>query len=84
MNISTGDGYNMIEQLGSNNAKVGSEGSVKDGVGRGYAFFVSDNSFTAKIWGEAQTIGHRSDMSSLRVEHGGELGIMLLIYTMQI
>ena len=37
-----------------------------------------------KFGGEAQTIGHRSDMSSLRVEHGGELGIMLLIYTMQI
>ena len=59
-----------------------SDGSVKDGVG-GHTLCISDSSFTRNIWEHAQTVGHNHGMISLRVEHGGSLGILLLVYVIR-
>ena len=64
-------------------ASAGSDGSVKDGIG-GHSFCISDHSFTTAIWGYAQTVGTAKEMTSLRAEHGGALGILLLLHAMHI
>ena len=64
-------------------ASAGSDGSVKDGIG-GHSFCISDHSFTTAIWGYAQTVGTAKEMTSLRAEHGGALGILLLLHAMYI
>ena len=69
--------------IGCSKARAGSNGSVKEGIG-GHAFAISDNSFTQAIWGHAQTVGSQREMTSLRVEHGGALGILLLLHAMNI
>ena len=66
-------------RTGPTNVSTWSDGSVKDGV-RGYTLCISDSSFTHNILGHAQTVGHKKDMISLRVGHGGALGILLLVY----
>lgn len=68
-NISDTEGYNLTEPFGESNISAGSDGSIKDGIG-GHSFCSSDNTFTTKIWGYAQTVGHTSNMTSLRAEHG--------------
>ena len=70
-------------KLGNNNASTGSDGSMNDGLG-GYSFRISKNSFTQKIWGHDQNIGHKRDMLPLTAEHGVGVGIFLLVYAMQI
>ena len=81
--ISDTDGQRIMECIQQDRASAGSDGSVKDGIG-GHAFCISDHSFTTAIWGYAQTVGTSPDMTSLRAEHGGALGILLLIYAMHI
>ena len=73
----------MMKQIECNNASAGSDGSVKDGLG-GHAFCIADNSFTTQVWGHAQTIGIKSEISSLRTEHGGALAILLVLQALQI
>ena len=70
-------------QLDLINTSAGSDGSVKDEKG-GYSFCISTNTFTKNIWEHTKTVGHKKDMSSLRTEHGGALGVLLLLYAMQI
>ena len=55
-------------------AWAGSDGSVKEGKG-GHAFCITDHKFSKAIWGHAPTVGSLREMSSLRAEHGGDLGI---------
>ena len=66
-----------------NNSFAGSNGSVKNGKG-GHAFCITDNDFTTTIWQYASTVGSLRDMSSLRVEYGGALGILLLLHALYI
>ena len=77
------EGLELMVQLSANNASAGSDGSVKNGIG-GHSFCITNNTFTKKIWGSAQTVGQTSDMTSLRTEHGGDLGILILVYAMYI
>ena len=62
---------------------AGSDCSVKDSIG-GHAYCITDNTFSKIIWGHARTAGQPEDMTSLRSEHGGGLGILPLLYTMHI
>ena len=73
----------MMHNIRCYRASAGSDGSVKDGIG-GHAFAISDNSFTQAIWGHAHTVGSQREMTSLRAEHGGALGILLLLQAMNI
>ena len=72
-----------MECLTSGAASVGSDGSVKDGIG-GHTFCISDSSFTQAIWGHAHTVGSKREMSSLRVEHRGALGILFFLHALSI
>jgi len=81
--ITDTEGQDIMEQLDLNNASTGSNGSVKDGIG-GHSFCISTNIFTKNMWEHAQTVDHRKDISSLRTEHGGVMGVLLLLYAMQI
>ena len=54
-----------------------------NGIG-GHVFCISDNSLTKVIWGYAQTVGTQREVTSLRAEHGGALGILLVLYNMYI
>ena len=81
--ISDREGKGIMMCIHNNNAHAGSDGSVKDGKG-GHAFCITDNSFTKTIWGFASTVGSLREMSSLRAEHGGASGILLLIHALYI
>ena len=83
VSISDLDGQALMNFIGSSKASAGSDGSVKEGIG-GCAFEISDTSFTHAIWGHAQTVGSHTEMTSLRAEHGGALGILLLLHAMNI
>ena len=79
------DGCQMMVQLRVNNVTSGSTGLVRDSVG-GHSFYISDSSFTKKLWSHAQTVNYKMDMSSLKAEYGGGgyLGILLLLYALYI
>ena len=62
---------------------TGSDGSGKDVIG-GHAYCITDNTFNKIIQGHARTADQPEDMTSLRSEHGGGLGILSLLYTMHI
>ena len=81
--ITDTDVQDIMERLGHNNTSAGSDGSVKDGI-VGDSFCISTNTFTNNIWGHAQTVGHIKEMSSLRTDHGGTLGVLILLYAMHI
>ena len=81
--ISDREGSEIMQCIKHNAAFAGSDGSVKDGKG-GHAFCITDNTFTTKIWGCASTVGLCREMSSLWAEHGGALGILLLIHALYI
>ena len=66
-----------------NKAFAGSDGSVKDRRG-GHAFCITDNTCTNIIWGSAPTVGSTREMSSLWTEHGGAIGILLLLHALYI
>ena len=83
ISITDAEGLEMMRQIDSNNACAGSDGSVKDGLG-GHAFCITDNSFTTRVWGHAQTVGIKHEMSSLRTDNGGALAILLVIHALQI
>ena len=61
------EGLELMVQLSANNASAGSDGSVKNGIG-GHSFCITNNTFTKKIWGSAQTVGQTSDITSLRAK----------------
>ena len=73
----------IMTHLGLNTASAGSDGSVKDGIG-GHSFCIATHTFSHHIWGQACTVGHTKDMSSLRAEHAGALGVLLLLYGMHV
>mgnify|MGYP000264414649 CR=1 FL=1 len=77
--ISDKEGAEILSCIKLNKAAAGSDGSVKDGKG-GHAFCITDNEFTTQLWGFAPTVGSDREMSSLRAEHGGALGILLLLH----
>ena len=81
--VTDNEGYIIMTQLGLNNASAGSDGSVKDGIG-GHSFCIATNTFSHHIWGQARSVGHTEDMSSLRTEHAGALGVLLLLYGMHV
>ena len=83
INISDLAGQSLMRHIVKGQARAGSDGSVKDGIG-GHAFCISDTSFTQAIWGNALTVGSRREMTSLRAEHGGALGILLLLHAIAI
>ena len=64
IDISYVAGSILMDYLVSGGASAGSDGSVKDRIG-GHAFYISDNAFTHAIWGHAQTVGSKREMSSL-------------------
>ena len=76
--ISNIAGKSLLRHIANGHARAGSDGSVKTGIG-GHAFCISDTSFTRAIWGHALTVGSRREMTSLRAEYGGSLGILLLL-----
>ena len=77
------EGHTIMTHLGLNTASAGSDGSVKDGIG-GHSFCIATHTFSHHIWGQACTVGHTKDMSSLRTEHAGALGVLLLLYGMHV
>ena len=78
MNISDGDGNSVMKCIKHNRVCTGSDGPVKDGKG-GHVFSITDNAFTKAIWGYAPAVGSLREISSLRAERGGVLGILLLL-----
>ena len=76
--ISNKDEREIMNYIQTNGASAGSDGSVKNGKG-GHAFYISDIAFTKKIWGQAPMAGSHREISSLWAEHGGALGILILI-----
>lgn len=78
VHITDVEGLKLMAQLSNNNRSAGSDRSVKDGI-CGHSFYLTDNNSTTRIWGYDQTVGHSEDMTSLRAEHGGALGILLLL-----
>ena len=83
INISDEEGWKIMRCIQQNKACAGSDGSVKDGNG-GHAFCITDHKFSKGIWGRAPTVGSPREMSSLRAEHGGALGILLLLHALHI
>ena len=79
--ITDKDGSQLMTYIRRQGVSAGSDGSVRYGIG-GHSFCISDYSFTKAIWGSAQTVGTKKEIISLRVEHGGALGILLLLYAM--
>ena len=73
----------MMSIIGRSRASAGSDRSIKGSIGR-HVYAMSDNSFTRAIWGHAQTVGSRREMTSLREEHGGGLGILIFLQAMTI
>ena len=61
LSITEEEGLEMMQQIASNNAYAGSDGSVKDGMG-GHVFCITGNSFTNQVWGHTQTVGIKSDV----------------------
>ena len=61
----------------------GSDGSFKDGIG-GHLYWITGNTFTLFIWDHAHIARQSTDMTSLRSEHGEGIGIIHILYAMQI
>ena len=63
---------------------AGSDGSEKDGIGA-HAYGFTSGRELGKVWGGAAiTPGNREEMASLRAELGGAIGILLVIYALQV
>ena len=63
---------------------AGSDGSEKGGIGA-HAYGFTSNKFLGPVWGGAAiTPGNVDEMASLRVELGGAIGLLLVIYALQI
>ena len=62
---------------------AGSDGSVKDDIG-GHSFYLTNNTFTRKIYGYTLTIYNGHDILSLRTEHAQGMCILLLLYKIQV
>ena len=63
---------------------AGSDGLVKKGFGA-HEYGFTSNIEEGKVWRDASiTPGLASEMSLFRTEHGGDLGVLLMIYTLQI
>ena len=83
LHISDEDYREIMKCIKYNGASAGNDGSVQDGKGR-HAFYISDNAFILKIWGYVPTVGLQRGILSLPAEHGGVLGILLLIQALYI
>ena len=85
-NITIGDAEanTILRLLRSGALYAGSDGSVKDGCGaHAYGFTSSKDEGT--VWGGAAiTPGLAVGMSSLRAEHGRAIGVLLVLYAIQI
>ena len=77
------EGADIMHLIKEGKVNAGSDGSVKDGI-VGHAYCITDNTFNNTIWGYARTAGQPEDMTFLRSEHGGGLGILFLLYAMHI
>ena len=74
----------MVAMLKNNSVYAGSDGSVKDGCSA-HAYDFTSGISEGGIWGGlAITTGSNQEMSSLRADHGGTVGILLIIYSIQI
>ena len=63
---------------------AGSDGSVKDGLGA-HAYGFTSGRHIDKFWGgAAPTPGNEEEMASLRTELGGAMGVLLVVYALQI
>ena len=65
------------------NVYTGSNRSVKDVIG-GHPYCITDNTFTQVISAHARIARQPTDMTSLRSEHGEGIGIIHILYAMQI
>ena len=73
----------IIMLLKNGDLYAGSEGSSKNGIGS-HAYGFTSGKYTSTVWGGAAiTPGAAEDMSSLRAKHGGAIGILLILYTIQ-
>ena len=79
--ITDTDGSLIMACILQEGASAGSDGPAEDGIG-GHAFCIADYLFTKVIWGSAKTVGTKQEMTSLRAEHGGALGILLLLHVL--
>ena len=75
------EGLEMMCQITSNNACSSNDGYVKDRVG-GHAFCINVNSFIKQVWYHTQTVGLKSEMSSLQAKHSGALAILLVLHSL--
>jgi hypothetical protein len=74
----------IITLLQNGELYAGSDGSVKNGRGS-HAYGFTSGVKRGDIWGGcAITPGTQQEMSSLRAEHGGAVGILLILYAIQI
>ena len=61
-----------------------SDGSVKDGI-ESHAYGFTRGTLIGEVWaGATITPGENDEMASLRAEQGGTIGILLILYAIQI
>jgi hypothetical protein len=74
----------VIKLLQDNQLYAGSDGSVKHGIGS-HAYGFTCGKRSEIVWGGASiTPGDKEEMSSLRAEHSGAVGVLLILYAIQI
>ena len=66
------------------NLYAGSDGSEKEGIGA-HAYGFTSGIIEGAVWGGAGiTLGGLNEMVSLRAEHAGAIGILLVLYALQV
>ena len=74
----------FIALLNSGKLYAGSDGSEKDGRGS-HVYGFKNRDKEGEIWrGSAMIPGSKTGMSSLRAEHDGAIGILLILFAIQI
>ena len=75
---------NIYDLILKGDLYAGSDGSEKEGIGA-HAYGFTSNKYLGMVWrGAAVTPGNVEEMASPRAELGGAIGILLVIYALQV